>query len=128
MEIGSALGSPPTVPAINLFIVAFDAEASAVFSQHLQDQYRACLLFLRHSPTIPQMDASGGFMFAIRSGNFQLGLMLATALAVSLQATPSRAYTPEQQHACSVDAFLPFSSELPDVDRVTGCMIRNKSH
>jgi len=73
------------------------------------------------------MDASGGFMFAIRSGISAIGLMLATALAVFVQATPSRAYTPEQQQACSGDAFRLCSSEIPDVDRVTVCMIRNKS-
>src|SRR5882757_6901919 len=46
----------------------------------------------------------GGFMFAIRSSNFQLSLMLATTLAFSLSAlmwpVPGRAYTAEEQQAC----------------------------
>jgi hypothetical protein len=53
--------------------------------------------------------------------------MLATALAVSMLPTAGRAYTPEQQQACSGDAFRLCSAEIPDVDRVTVCMIRNKA-
>jgi hypothetical protein len=69
----------------------------------------------------------GGFMFVIRSGNFQLGLALAAALAVSMWPEASHAYTPEQQQACSGDAFRLCSSDIPDVDRVKVCMIRNKA-
>jgi hypothetical protein len=61
------------------------------------------------------------------SRNFQFGLMLATALSVSMLPTAGRAYTPEEQQACSNDAFRLCSAEIPDVDRVTVCMIRNKS-
>jgi hypothetical protein len=70
-------------------------------------------------------------MLAIRSGNFQFGLMLAAALSCSLALllwpTAGRAYTAEEQQACSGDAFRLCSAEIPDVDRVTVCMIRNKS-
>jgi len=66
-------------------------------------------------------------MPAVRSRIFQLGFMLATALAVSMLPTAGRAYTPEQEQACSGDAFRLCSAEIPDVDRVTVCMIRNKS-
>jgi hypothetical protein len=66
-------------------------------------------------------------MLAVRSRNFQLGLMLATALSVSMWPAASRAYTPEQEQACSGDAFRLCGAEIPDVDRVTACMARNKS-
>ncbi len=66
-------------------------------------------------------------MFAVRSGNFHFGLLLATALAVSMWSAASRAYTDEQQQACSADAFRLCSADIPDVDRITACMIRNKS-
>jgi hypothetical protein len=70
-------------------------------------------------------------MFAIRSSNFQFSPMLATTLVFSLSAlmwpVPGRAYTAEQQQACSDDAFRLCSAEIPDVDRVTVCMVRNKS-
>jgi hypothetical protein len=66
-------------------------------------------------------------MFAVRSRKLQLGLMLATALAVSIWPAASRAYTPEQQQACTSDAFRLCSAEIPDVERVTACMARNRS-
>jgi hypothetical protein len=66
-------------------------------------------------------------MLAVRSRNLQLGLMLATALSVSIWPAASRAYTPEQEQACTNDAFRLCSAEIPDVDRVTLCMARNKS-
>jgi hypothetical protein len=88
----------------------------------------SCLLanlppFTHNSPTT----ASGGFMFAIRSRNFRLGLMLASALSVSMWPAASRGYTPEQEQACSGDAFRLCGDAIPDVDRVTACMVRNKS-
>jgi len=66
-------------------------------------------------------------MFAVRLRNFQLGLMFATALSVSLWPTAGQAYTPEQQQACTDDAFRLCSADIPDVDRVTTCMVRNKA-
>jgi hypothetical protein len=66
-------------------------------------------------------------MFAVRCRNFHPGLMLATALSASMLPTAGRAYTAEQQQACTGDAFRLCSSEIPDVDRITACMITNKS-
>jgi len=64
---------------------------------------------------------------AVRSVRFQSGLMLATVCSVLAMPTAGRAYTPEEQQACSDDAFRLCSTEIPDVDRVTVCMVRNKS-
>src|ERR1700704_2259160 len=66
-------------------------------------------------------------MFAVRSRKFQLSLMLAKALSFSMLPTVGEAYTPEQEQACTDDAFRLCSADIPDVDRVTVCMIRNKS-
>src|SRR6478672_9685124 len=76
-----------------------------------------------------QKQRFGGFMFAVRSRKFQLGLVFATALLASTMMLPgeSQAYTPEEEQACSGDAFRLCGPEIPDVDRVTACMIRNKS-
>jgi hypothetical protein len=74
-----------------------------------------------------QVNASGGFMLAIRSGVFQFALMLATAVSVSMWPAPGQAYTPEQQQACSNDAMQLCGEFVPDVDRITACMIRKKS-
>jgi hypothetical protein len=68
----------------------------------------------------------GGIMVAVRSRNFGFGLMLATALSVSLWPAASDAYTPEQQAACSDDAFRLCGADIPDVDRVTACMVRKQ--
>jgi hypothetical protein len=53
--------------------------------------------------------------------------MLAAALSVAAFSTPASAYTPEQQQACTGDAMQFCGPEIPDVDRVTACMIRNKA-
>jgi hypothetical protein len=66
-------------------------------------------------------------MLAVRSRMFQFGLMLAAALPVLMGPAASRAYTPEQQQACSGDAMRLCGAYVPDVDRITVCMIENKS-
>jgi hypothetical protein len=66
-------------------------------------------------------------MTIFRGRNFLFGLPLAAALSVSIGSTAGHAYTPEQQQACTGDAFRLCSSDIPDVDRITACMIRNKS-
>ena len=66
-------------------------------------------------------------MTTFRISHFHVGLMLATALAVSMWPATGQAYTPEQEQACTSDAFRLCSSEIPDVDRVTACMVAKKS-
>ena len=66
-------------------------------------------------------------MTSICSRHFQFGLMLATALSVSMWPAAGHAYTPEQEQACTGDAFRVCGNDIPDVDRVTACMIRNQS-
>jgi hypothetical protein len=53
--------------------------------------------------------------------------MLATALSISIWSFAAKAYTPEQQQACSGDAFRLCGPDIPDIDRVTACMVRNKA-
>jgi hypothetical protein len=62
-----------------------------------------------------------------RFGHLLLGLLLATALSVSLWSAAARAYTPEQEQACTGDALRLCSADIPDIGRVTACMVRNKS-
>ena len=66
-------------------------------------------------------------MTIFRAGNFQFGLLLATMLSVSIGSAAGQAYTPEQEQACTGDAFRLCSSEIPDVGRVTACMVAKKS-
>jgi len=53
--------------------------------------------------------------------------MLATTLSVWLWPAAGRAYSPEQQQACTPDAMRLCGAYVPDVDRITVCMIQNKS-
>jgi hypothetical protein len=53
--------------------------------------------------------------------------MLAAALSVLAGSGGARAYTPEEQAACSDDAFRLCSADIPDVDRVTVCMVKHKA-
>jgi hypothetical protein len=66
-------------------------------------------------------------MIAVQSGIIRYGLLPAIALLASLWSCAVQAYTPEQQQACSGDAFRLCGDAIPDVDRVTVCMIRNRS-
>jgi hypothetical protein len=54
-------------------------------------------------------------------------MLLATALLASIGPAASQTYTPEQEQACTSDAFRLCSSEIPDVGRVTACMVAKKS-
>ena len=56
-----------------------------------------------------------------------LAATLAAALSLSLLPHAGNAYTAEQQQYCTGDALRLCASEVPDVDRVTACMMRNKS-
>jgi hypothetical protein len=67
-------------------------------------------------------------MHIVHVRRFCLGLAFTAALSFSsMLPTASEAYTPEQQQACSGDAFRLCSSEIPDVDRVTACMVAKKA-
>jgi hypothetical protein len=79
-----------------------------------------------------RIDASGilgeiMFAFAVRSGDFRFSLALATALCLLIWPAVGWAYTAEQQQACTDDAFRLCSAEIPDVDRVTACMVRQQT-
>lgn len=60
---------------------------------------------------------------ALRNGR----LLVATTLALGMLTTVSHAYTQEQEQMCTGDAMRLCSSEIPDVDRVTACMVRQRA-
>jgi hypothetical protein len=60
-------------------------------------------------------------------GSLRAAGALVVLLSASMLPVAAPAYTPEQQQACSGDAIRLCSSEIPDVDRITACMIRNKA-
>jgi hypothetical protein len=54
-----------------------------------------------------------------------LGLAWAASFMVAPAAAQNRG-TPEQQQACQPDALRLCSEFVPDVDRITACMIKNR--
>jgi hypothetical protein len=66
-------------------------------------------------------------MVAVQSRISRACLMLAMALSASLLSGTAQAYTPEQQQACTGDAMQLCGEFVPDVGRVTACMIRKRS-
>jgi hypothetical protein len=54
-------------------------------------------------------------------------LAVAATLMLGIASTACHAYSAEQEQFCTGDAMRLCSSEIPDVDRVTACMIRNRS-
>lgn len=70
---------------------------------------------------------SGDLMTRFQTGISTYTRLLAVAFLATLCSTPTSAYTPDQQQACTNDAFRLCSADIPDVDRITACMIRNKS-
>ena len=59
-------------------------------------------------------------------GTLALGVALA-ALSVAALPSTGHAYTPEEQAACQPDAFRLCGSEIPDIDRVTACMVAKRA-
>ena len=54
-------------------------------------------------------------------------LLVASALAFGMLTTASLAHTAEQEQMCASDAMRLCSSEIPDVDRITACMHRQRA-
>ena len=53
-------------------------------------------------------------------------LMVATVFAFAMLTTVSQAYTLEQQEMCAGDAMRLCSSDIPNVERITACMERQR--
>ena len=54
-------------------------------------------------------------------------LFAITATAFTLQISPTLAFSPEAQQMCSDDAMRLCSNEIPDIPRITACMVRKKA-
>jgi hypothetical protein len=54
--------------------------------------------------------------------------LVTTALVFGMLTTVCQAYTLEQQQMCSGDAMRLCSSEIPNVERITACMQRQREY
>jgi hypothetical protein len=74
-----------------------------------------------------QMVAMETTMTTISSTARQLGLIVALVLSLAMLSSASHAFTLEdQKRLCTGDVFRLCSSEIPNVDRITTCMRRQK--
>jgi hypothetical protein len=64
---------------------------------------------------------------ALTSSTFsRCKLAITTAFMLGMLTTVSQAYTLEQQEMCTGDAMRLCASEIPNVDRITACMERQR--
>ena len=54
-------------------------------------------------------------------------MLTATIFALAALSTAAQAYTPEQEQMCAGDAMRLCGAEIPDVERVTACMVRQRA-
>ena len=58
----------------------------------------------------------------------QAGLILAFAVSISaLSSTSSFAFSAEAQQMCTGDAFRLCSSEIPNIPKITACMVKHRA-
>ena len=58
----------------------------------------------------------------------QAGLILAFAVSISaLSSTSSFAFSAEAQQMCTGDAFRLCSSEIPNISKITACMMKQRA-
>jgi hypothetical protein len=58
----------------------------------------------------------------------QAGLVLAFAVSLSaLSSTASFAFSAEAQQMCTGDAFRLCSSEIPNIPKITACMVKHRA-
>jgi hypothetical protein len=55
------------------------------------------------------------------------GLTIAFTVSLFALPTASYAFSPEAQQMCTGDAFRLCSSEIPNVDRITACMMQRRT-
>jgi hypothetical protein len=68
-----------------------------------------------------------GHHMALTSSNIgRCKLLVATALMFGMLTTASQAYTVQEEQMCSGDAMRLCASEIPNVERITACMERQR--
>jgi hypothetical protein len=65
-------------------------------------------------------------MTSYRTDQLTFALVIAIS-GVGLSASPGLAFSSEAQQMCTGDAMRLCSSDIPDVSRITACMVRKRS-
>jgi hypothetical protein len=102
-------------------LVADFDRVTDVTSNHWQD----FIIATRRDPRLPREPTMTNFRTqTIR----QAGLIMAFAVSISaISSTSSFAFSAEAQQMCTGDAFRLCSSEIPNVPKITACMIKQRS-
>ncbi len=59
----------------------------------------------------------------------QAGLIVAFAVSISaISSTSSFAFSADAQQMCTGDAFRLCSSEIPNIPKITACMVKNRAN
>ena len=89
-------------------------------------QFRHCLV-INNGPAEPgqrEPDMTAYLTRTIR----QAGIVLAFAVSfAALSATPSFAFSAEAQQMCTGDAFKLCSDEIPNIPKITACMMKKRA-
>ena len=62
-----------------------------------------------------------------RSFIVMTGFLMGLGMLEAMSSAVAQGYSQQQQQLCSGDAFRLCGPEIPDVDRVTACMIRQRA-
>ena len=65
-------------------------------------------------------------LFANTARKISLALVLSAALA-AVSSTASYAFSAEAQQQCTGDAFRLCSSEIPNIPKITACMVKHRA-
>ena len=57
----------------------------------------------------------------------QAGIVLAFAVSFSALSTSSHAFSSEAQQMCTGDAFRLCSDEIPNIPKITACMVKKRA-
>ena len=112
----------------------FDSNITQRSSNHVRDEFRVkaatCGKASRVRRPKNQAAHSRGTQGRIcMTRNQTIATLFAFATtALAFQTSPGLAFSSQAQQMCSGDAMRLCSSEIPDIPRITACMVRNKAH
>jgi hypothetical protein len=95
---------------------------------HSSDRAVAALMNINNAPRAPRPTEDPKMTASFTRTIRQAGLVLAFAVSVSaLSSTSSFAFSAEAQQMCTGDAFRLCSSEIPNIAKITACMVKHRA-
>src|SRR3954453_19111528 len=89
--------------------------------------FRAHALTINNGPTTPgQWEPTMTTLFTTTARKITLALAFAASFS-AVSSTASFAFSSEAQQQCTGDAFRLCSSEIPNIPKITACMIKHRT-